>query len=102
MLDGLNLNLGLGGVLVDFARAFGGISEDNHFVRAHFHKTAANRKRKFLPAFFVMQFTDVERGEQRRVARQNSDDAIDARRADVFHVLAQDHALGSYNIEFNR
>jgi hypothetical protein len=84
---------GVRAALVDLVRALGRIRQDGHLAGLHFHEAAADREVLLAPDALDAQFARRQRGEQRRVVRQDAQLALRARRGDHVHVFGEDQAL---------
>ena len=77
----------LGARCVDLVLAFGRVGQNQHPVACHLQEPAPNRHRLLGCATLHAHHPRQQRGQQRRVARQNTHDAIGARRHDHVHTF---------------
>jgi hypothetical protein len=85
--------------LVHFVGAFGRIGQDQHPIARDLQEAAADGHRFFGTAPLDADDPRAQRGQQRRVPRQDTHDAFGARRDDhVYGVFGEDLALSSDNL----
>ena len=70
----------IGAGLVDFVSALGRVGQDQHLVAGDLQEAAADGHSFFGRAFLDADYAWDQRGQQRRVARQNADHTLGARR----------------------
>ncbi len=68
--------------LVNFFGALGGIGKDEHLVTRHLQKPAADSHRFLAATTFDAHDARLQRGQQRRVPRQDADHSLRTRRDD--------------------
>jgi len=93
----------LGPCLVDFVGALGGVRENQYLIAGDLQKSAADGHRFFCAALLDSHHPRVERRQQRRVAWQDTDNALGARRDDHVHrVLGENFPFGGDDLNSQR
>ena len=88
-----------GAGLVDLVVPLGGVGQNQHLVARDLQEAAANGHRLLGAALLDAHDARQQRGQQRRMARQDTDHAIGARRDDHVHgFFGEDFAFGGHDL----
>jgi hypothetical protein len=91
----------LGASFVDLVGALGSIGQDEDLVARDLQEPTADGHCFFVAALLDADNAGDQRGQERRVARQDADDALGARRHNhVDRVLREHLALRGHNLHF--
>src|SRR5262245_16414676 len=84
---------------VDLVRSLAGVSQDDHLVVAHLGEAAGDRQVVLVAPLAISQLADAERGEERRMAWQHAEVALDPRGDDLVDLLGDDEPRRRRDLE---
>lgn len=84
---------------VDFVGALGAIGKDQDLIPCDLEKTTANRHGLFRAALLDPHHARIERGQQRRMLRQNADETFRTGRHDHIDGVIREHfSFGGHDL----
>jgi len=84
---------------VDVLRLLGNLCQDRDAVRQDLDEAEGYREIVFLLSYSIPQFADMERCQQRSVARQNAEVSLRSRELNFVHLLVHERAIGRDDLE---
>ena len=87
---------------INLLRPLGRLREDDHLFWADLRKTSVDRQDPFLPSPAVLESTNPQGTEKRRVPGQNTKISLAPRRDDLVHGFGDDETIRSGTLEEER